>query len=236
MMKTLVSKITVTTIIGFLWGLAIYFDLIRQYVPGFYCEGFGCLALGLAYLIYIPIISFLIIGFFAFLFNKENRIKHILVSIGIMAIVLIFTFFIINTLNVFDTKNAIKESEKIDEEFKQQLDNDVRQIVEENSQQGARGYIQKKYENDSKKQEILFHLIDQLEEIAEINDVNKVDRYEFSRTVTCIINNHANELMVLEAFVFNTENKKNKYIEFNTARTGYNVGWDYLDDVDCNIK
>ncbi len=96
-MKTLISKIIIAILLGVLWGTTWYFDLLQN-TPWFHCEGFGCIGQGIFLFIYMPILSFLLIGVLTFFLVKENKLKHILISLGIMLVSFVIVFLIVNIL------------------------------------------------------------------------------------------------------------------------------------------
>ena len=80
--RTVAASVTVAMALFVLF----HFDLIRK-VPGFYCEGFGCTALGIVLLV-MPLLIAVVFFVFGVLFMKERRLKH---AFCMALIALVFT-------------------------------------------------------------------------------------------------------------------------------------------------
>jgi len=108
-MRTIVSKTVVSILAGILYIVFVSSDVLRR-VPGFYCEGFGCVGLGFAYFLIGVLILPVLIGGLGFMTNKDSRIKHAFVSFGIALVVMIVSLFVLGLLNKWkvavDTKAA----------------------------------------------------------------------------------------------------------------------------------
>ena len=88
---TLISSI----IVGIAFGLFSHFELLRK-VPGFYCEGFGCMFNGIIYIIIGAILIPLIFGVLGFLLSRQKRKEQAFSSLVISLIIMLLSLGIIH--------------------------------------------------------------------------------------------------------------------------------------------
>jgi hypothetical protein len=93
MKKINLLSLVYSIIVAVLFIVLVKSDVLQK-IPGFQCDGFGCMGLGIIYtvtsLVVIPLI-FAIAGFVA---AKENRWAQAFSSLGISLVVMILTFMV----------------------------------------------------------------------------------------------------------------------------------------------
>jgi ABC-type Na+ efflux pump permease subunit len=106
-------------IVGGMFVVFVRSDILRK-IPGFYCEGFGCMGLGIVYMMLALLIIPLTFGLCGFIFSKEKRIQKALFSLSVSLAVMIWSVWIIRTMHRFEVQKAIEQDRKFIEEFNHQ--------------------------------------------------------------------------------------------------------------------
>jgi hypothetical protein len=117
MKKNIVILIN-AVVVGGAFVLFVRSDILKK-IPGFYCEGFGCMGLAVVYLMMAFILIPLLFGIFGFIFAKENRFRQAAVSLGISFIVMILSVWVIRTLHQIEVRKAIEDDKRFMREFQQ---------------------------------------------------------------------------------------------------------------------
>ncbi len=85
-----------TLVFSAITGLAFTFFVksnLLQKIPGFQCESFGCIGLGIIYFIIALVLIPIVFGVVGFIFSSENRLKQGFFSLGISLIVMLLFVF-----------------------------------------------------------------------------------------------------------------------------------------------
>ncbi len=97
--------------------------------------------------------------------------------------------------------------------------------------------IENKYPDDSNKQNILKNLATQLESILDVEKLEDVDIDSFLHAVDCTSFNTGGlgDIVLVESLVFDTDEKREKYEDFNAYQSGKFFGGESGVDLDCNF-
>ena len=119
-MKTIVSKIGVAVCFGTVFVLFSHFDLLRH-IPGFYCEGFGCLGRGFAYLVIGLVIVPFVLMVVSLATAKTNRIRHAAESLVISLLVMVVSIYAVRALNDMQNARATQKGQADERQFHAQI-------------------------------------------------------------------------------------------------------------------
>lgn len=96
--------------------------------------------------------------------------------------------------------------------------------------------IQSLYLNDIKKQKIAYNFAMELEKILVVENFNELDLDSFSRATDCMsFNMLGTDIGLIENSVFDTDEKIERYINFNNFQSGKFFGGD-AENLDCTFK
>lgn len=102
---------------GPLFILFVRSDVLRK-VPGFYCESFGCIGLGIIYIAIGALIP-LVFAVIACLFSKTGKREHFLYALIITIMTMGLSFAGLNALNNMDIQKAMEAEEQACREYPQ---------------------------------------------------------------------------------------------------------------------
>jgi len=119
MRKNIITLIF-SIIVGVAFVFFTHFGLLQK-VPGFYCEGFGCIGVGIFYFAIGYVLIPIIFGILGFVFSKENRLKHGLISLVISLVAMALSFLVIKTWNEIDVRKATEEGNRAEQEVYQKM-------------------------------------------------------------------------------------------------------------------
>jgi len=167
--------------------------------------------------------------------------KHLTIAgIGIVVLVLVLIWqHFAQTQNISNKSNTVQYVENnISENHQGNVDeinsHNEESITKENDQEilsknRLRTDIQKMYPDDIKKQEVAYFFAKELESI--LND--EVNINDFLRAADCMaFNMLGSDIGLIENLVFDTNEKREKYIDFNSSQSGGFFGGD-LENLDC---
>lgn len=132
---------------GLAFAFFMRYDLLTE-IPGFYCEGYGCLGTGLIYLIIAIAIIPLAIATYAFFSTTESKWSRALCSFGIACIVMLVSLLITLAWKDLATASAIRDSEimyqesldemKIDKQVQDSLEKEALGTQRQSREEAAR--------------------------------------------------------------------------------------------------
>lgn len=115
-------KNAITLIFSIIVGVAFVFFThfgFLQKVPGFRCEGFGCIGLGIFYFVIGLVLIPIIFGILGFVLSKENRWKQAFSSLIISLAIMALSLWTIKFWNDIDVRRATEESNMATQELYQ---------------------------------------------------------------------------------------------------------------------
>ena len=115
-MKRNIITLIFSIIVGIVFILFARSNLWQK-VPGFRCEGLGCIGLGIVIFVIGIVVIPLIFGILGFLFSKENRLKQAFSSLGISLAVMLLSLWAINIWNQIEVKQATEEGNRATQEL-----------------------------------------------------------------------------------------------------------------------
>ena len=107
-------------IVGSAFVFFTHFSFLQK-VPGFRCEGFGCIGVGIYYFVIGIILIPLIFGILGSVLSKENRLKTGIFSLIISLIVMAMSLWIIKVWNDIDIQKATEEGDRATQELYQKM-------------------------------------------------------------------------------------------------------------------
>lgn len=110
-----------TTLAAFLTGplfvLFVRSDILKK-IPGFHCESFGCIGLGIIYIAIGALIP-LVFSVIACLFSKTGKREHFLYALIVTVMTMGLSFAGLKTLNNMDIQKAMQAEEQACREYPQ---------------------------------------------------------------------------------------------------------------------
>jgi hypothetical protein len=92
------------------------------------------------------------------------------------------------------------------------------------------------YAGNVKKEKIAYNFAKQLEGILNVKNFDEVDLDEFVRATDCMsFNTLGSDIGLIENLVFDTDEKMDKYIDFNNYQSGKVFGNDDLENLNCDF-
>ena len=119
-MRKNILTLVFSIIVGTFFIFFTHFSLLQK-VPGFRCEGFGCIGVGIFYFIIGIVLIPIIFGILGFVLSKENRLKQAFFSLIISLIIMSLSFWVIKTWNEIDVRSATEEGNKATQEIYQKM-------------------------------------------------------------------------------------------------------------------